>query len=105
MEIIFYETDQGVQPAREFMIKQSAKMRAKIVRTMELLEEKGVSLRMPHSENLGEGIYQLRAQTEGEKAILTNGFIKKTARTPKIELDKAKKYREEYLQRMNGNDV
>lgn len=99
------------------MIKQSTKMRAKIVRTIELLEEKGVSLRMPHSENLGEGIYQLRAQTEGEKArvlyffmvgdkaILTNGFIKKTARTPKSELDKAKKYREKYLQRMNGNDV
>lgn len=35
----------------------------------------------------------------GNKAILTNGFVKKTQKTPEAEKDKAKKYRAEYLSR------
>lgn len=34
-----------------------------------------------------------------EKIILTNGFIKKTQKTPKKEIDLAKKYRKEYIER------
>ncbi|MBQ5564448.1 MAG: type II toxin-antitoxin system RelE/ParE family toxin, partial [Clostridia bacterium] len=48
----------------------------------------------------------------GKKVILTNGFIKKTQKTPKREIDLAKKYRADYLEReqkkkqegSNGND-
>ena len=32
----------------------------------------------------------------GEKAILTNGFIKKTTKTPSAEIQLAKKYRDDY---------
>ena len=35
----------------------------------------------------------------GKKAILTNGFIKKTQKTPPGEIEKAKAYRKEYLSR------
>jgi phage-related protein len=75
------------------------------------LEDLGTGLRMPHSEYLGDSIFQLRVQTEGKKvrilyfflvgkqAILTNGFIKKTPRTPKNELELAKKYKLDYLTR------
>ena len=78
---------------------------------MELLEDLGTALRMPHSEYLGDSIFQLRAQAEGQKArilyffivgqqaILTNGFIKKTPQTPKNELELAKKYKLDYLTR------
>ena len=31
--------------------------------------------------------------------ILTNGFIKKTIKTPENEIEKAKKYRKDYIQR------
>ena len=33
------------------------------------------------------------------KIILTHGFIKKTQKTPRQEIDRAKKYREDYLTR------
>lgn len=33
------------------------------------------------------------------KIILTNGFIKKTQKTPKAEIALAKKYRKDYLNR------
>ena len=35
----------------------------------------------------------------GETIVLTNGFTKKTQKTPKTEIQKAKDYRNEYLNR------
>lgn len=39
-----------------------------------------------------------------EKIILTNGFVKKTQKTPKIELERAKNYRKDYLERCGKNE-
>ena len=66
---------------------------------------------MPYSEELENGIFELRAKVGsdisrvlyffvvGRKIILTNGFIKKTQKTPKSEIELAKKYRADYLSR------
>jgi len=35
----------------------------------------------------------------GNTAILTNGFIKKTQKTPPIEIERAKQYRADYMRR------
>ena len=35
----------------------------------------------------------------GKRIVLTNGFIKKTQKTPKSEIELAKKYRNEFLNR------
>ena len=111
----FYETAEGRRPAEEFILEQNPKIRAKIYYEIGLLERLGTNLRMPHSEYLGDGIFQVRAQTDGDKArvlyffmegneaILTNGFLKKTPRTPLNQLELAKKYRNEYLRR-NHNE-
>ena len=111
MNVNFYETVDGKIPALEFISSQNVKMRATIYRKVALLEEFGTALRMPHSENLGDGIFQLRAQSEGnaarvlyffmfgDEAILTNGFIKKTPKTPVSELELAKQYRADFLKR------
>ena len=110
-EVGFYETAEGRAPAEEFIRSQPTKMRAKILRALELLEEKRTALRMPHSEHLGEGIFQIRAKVGNDisrvlyffvienKVILTNGFVKKTQKTPSNEIALAKKYRADYLQR------
>lgn len=57
---------------------------------------------MPYSENIGDGIFELRSIVgnnitrvlyffmEGNTAILTNGFTKKTQKTPVGEIEKAK---------------
>jgi phage-related protein len=31
--------------------------------------------------------------------VVTNGFVKKTQKTPKAEIDKAKAFRKEYIER------
>ena len=41
----------------------------------------------------------------GRRIVLTNGFIKKTQKTPRDEIDKAKRYRADYLRReVDGNE-
>ena len=107
----FYEMASGECPAKEFIKTQGAKMRAKIYRVMSLLKSEGINLRMPHSEHLDDGIFQLRAQVGsditrvlyffviGRKIIVTNGFVKKTQETPPAEIELAKKYRADYLDR------
>ena len=110
-DIVFYDKSDGTEPAKEFILSLEPKMRAKLVRTIELLAVNGPDLRMPYSEHLTDGIFEVRAKVGsdisrvlyffviGRKIILTNGFIKKTQKTPVSEISLAKKYRQEYLQR------
>lgn len=110
-EIIFYEKADGSEPVKEFLLSVDIKMRAKLLKIMELLAENGTDLRMPYSEYLSDGIFEIRAKCGsdisrvlyffvfGRKIILTNGFIKKTQKTPKNEMELAKKYRSDFLRR------
>lgn len=110
-EVIFYEHPNGCEPAKEFILSLDKKMRAKILRTIKLLQENGYELREPYSKHLDEGIFELRAKVGsdisrvlyffivGRKIVLTSGFIKKTQKTPSSEIDRAKEYRKEYLNR------
>ena len=52
-------------------------MRAKMTRTIKLLE------------------------VNGNKAVLTHGFIKKTNKTPPSEIERAIQYRDEYMKQFN----
>lgn len=116
-EVIFYDKPDGTEPAKDFILSLDKKMRAKMLRTIELLAHNGTDLREPNSKSLGDGIFELRARVGsdisrvlyffivGHKVILTNGFIKKTQKTPPSEIDRAKRYRDDYLKRKeNKND-
>lgn len=111
MEIKFYEDEQENVPVREFLDSLDIKMRQKMLRSIQALQDMGISLRMPLSESLGDGIFELRAKIGsnisrvmyffiiGDSAVLTYGFIKKTQKTPARELEKAKKIRDDYKMR------
>ena len=60
-KIEFYEADSGNKPVEEFLDSLDVKMNAKMVRLLELLEEKGNELREPYSKHLEDGIFELRA--------------------------------------------
>lgn len=70
-----------------------------------------IRIREPYRKYLSDGIFELRAK-EGygitcvlyffyvdQHIILTNGFIKKTQKTPRREIERAKKYCTDYLRR------
>lgn len=111
MEVLYYEDDKERQPAREFIDGLDPKMKAKTFGRLLLLEEYGERLPMPFARHLEDGIYELRTPQGsnitrllyffflGNRAIVTNGFIKKTQRTPRKEIEKAKHYREDWRSR------
>ena len=61
-EIEFYSSEDGREPVAEFLDSLDSKMSAKLVGLMEILEEKGTELRMPYSEHLEDGIFELRCK-------------------------------------------
>lgn len=110
-DIDFYIKENGSCPVEQFLDSLDSKMRAKLLRTIELLQQNGNELREPYSKSLGDGIFELRVKQATDisrvlyffvvkhKIVLTNGFVKKTQRTPIKEIDLARKYKEDYLQR------
>ena len=107
-EVEYYRKSDGTYPAEEFILSQDIKMQTKLFRLLELLELKGNELREPFSKSLSDGIFEIRAIQGnnitrvlyffviGKKIILTNGFVKKTQKTPDSEIKLAKKYRADY---------
>lgn len=110
----FYEMDDGSKPAKEFMLSQDSKMKTKLFGLVDILEQYGNQLREPYSKPLGDGIFELRAKAGSDisrvlyffyyegRIILTNGFVKKTQKTPPSEIQKAKQYKKDFLER-NGD--
>ena len=110
-DIEFYTLPDGRKPVEEFLSSLSLKMRIKAIDSLDLLEEYGNQLRMPYSKALSDGIFELRIKFSGDisrifyffyvgnKIVVTNGFIKKTQKTPKTELEKAQKYKKDYERR------
>ena len=110
-QVEFYETEEGRIPTQEFLDSLEPKMNAKMVGLMEILEEKGFSLREPYTAPLEDGVFELRAvqgsniaralfffYIEG-RIVITHGFIKKTQKTPRPQIELAKKYRDDFLKR------
>lgn len=112
--INFFKKQDGSCPVEEFLDSLDNKMRAQILLAIALLETNGPQLREPYSKPLGDGIFEIRAKQgnnitrtlyffyDGKQIILTNGFVKKTQKTPSAEIQRAKKYRAEYL-RLKGD--
>lgn len=109
--IEFYTKENGEAPAMDFILSQSAKMQAKIRGKLERLAIEGNLLGDPDSKALSNGILELRIKlgsdsgrifyffVVGRKIILTNGFMKKSQETPSKELEKAVRYRADYMRR------
>ena len=108
---VFYDKPDGTEPAKDFLETLSAKMFAKMIRAIEVIEAGGTAVREPYSKHLTDGIFEVRAQIgsdisrvlffffTGKRFVLTHGFIKKTQKTPVSEIARAIKYRDEYLSR------
>ena len=112
----FYEKADGTIPIEDFLDSLNQKSMVRVYGLIGILEEYGNLLREPYSKYLNDGIFELRVQCGndrmrvlyffyyGKQIVITNGFIKKTKKTPKKEIELAKKYREDYLQRVRDID-
>jgi phage-related protein len=82
-------------------------IRASYARLTGLLMEFGLSLRMPHSKSMGDGLFELRPRglegtarvmyctKIGRRIVILHVFIKKTQKTPKRDLEIARRRQRE----------
>lgn len=110
-ELEYYTLPNGEKPVKQFLDSLDVRMRAKAFGSLEILEEFGNRLREPYSKPVGNGLFELRIQYAKDisrifyffrvnnKIILTNGFIKKSQKTPKRELERALQYKADYERR------
>lgn len=113
-QVEFYETEDGDTPVENFLNSLDIKMKNKLLMILSVLQEKGNTLREPYSKHLEDGIFEIRGKVGSDisrvlyffyhngKIIITNGFVKKTQKTPKREIETAKKYRKEYCERFGA---
>ncbi len=113
-EIDFYQDSQGNIPVQDFIWRQSAKVKTKILRYIDLLQDFGLSLGQPYIEKLaGSDVWELRIRhssnyyrilyfaSSGRRFVLLHAFLKKTAKTPKNELEIAQNRIFDYRARCN----
>jgi phage-related protein len=117
--IIVYATLDEREPVHEFITSLRSKLRAKAIWEIDLLAQYGLSLHEPYVKTIkGEkykGLWELRIQqgtdsarifyfmATGKDFVLLNGFLKKTNKTPKQELEKALGYMNDYIDRERGS--
>lgn len=97
------------------MTNLEPKLRAKVFHDIEILQEYGTQLKGPYMKSIKgkkyKDLYELRIKFSNDIArifyftyynqeiILLNGFIKKTMKIPKKELDRAKRYMDDFIRR------
>ncbi|HSW54447.1 MAG TPA: type II toxin-antitoxin system RelE/ParE family toxin [Ignavibacteriaceae bacterium] len=111
-EIIFYRTINNKSPVEEFLNSLSDKHAEKVLWVLRLIKQLD---RIPADylkklENTND-IWEVRASSGNNEfrllgfwyksnfIVLTNGFKKKTQKTPKLEIELAQKRKKEFLER------
>ena len=96
---VFFRTETGAEPVREWLKGLSRKDRLTIGEDIK-------AMGMPLCRSLGEGLWEVRTRLDdrvvrvffcvsGELMVLLHGFIKKSRRTPKDDLDLARRRKRE----------
>lgn len=107
--------ENGKIPVQDFLYSLEPKLRAKAFRDIELLKNLDCDLREPYVKTVkgekNKGLFELRVRFSNDIArifyftyhdnryILLHGFIKKKMKTPAKEIEKARKYMEDYKRR------
>jgi hypothetical protein len=102
-----FETEAGDKPAWSFIAGLEGRNRVEAVALVKLLEERGNTLRRPHSGALGEGLFELRGKEvrlfyvfrPGRVVVLLEGEIKKRDDIPKRTLARLRAYQREVARR------
>ena len=76
---------------------------ANLLHILEIIEESGPMIGKPYTSSMGKGLFEIRAKGKegigrslfctfkGKEIIILNSFIKKTQKTPRKEIELARK--------------
>ena len=97
---LFYQSESGKQPVRDWLMKLALADRKTIGADIKTVEF-GWPIGMPTCRAMGKGLYEVRSSLSSgriarvlfciydEQMVLLHGFIKKSPKTPKQDLDLA----------------
>lgn len=116
-EIVFYRTDSDHCPVEEFLDSLSGKPAQKVIWVLRLVQEldsvpSQYLKKLVNTANiwevrvqLGNNIFRLLGFFDNDSLIiLTNGFAKKTQKTPTQEIELAEQRKRDYLSRRQNNE-
>jgi len=111
-EVNFYKSRSGKSPINDFLDSLSGKQVQKITWVLEIIEESHIVPKQYFKKLINtDDIWEVRVISSsnifrllgffdgGNLVILTNGFVKKTQKTPKKEIKLAEKRKKDYLER------
>lgn len=120
MSLVFYKQKDGIKPAGKFINSLNTDLKAKVVRDLDLLEKYGFDLGMPYVRKIKgkkyEKLYELRSKFASDITrifyffetkdgiVVLSGYLKKSNKTDKKELDKALNYMNDYLERREKDE-
>jgi len=119
-QVEYVELENNKKPFEEFILSLSVKDRAKIFETIDYfleLKKNSLPIKESLSRHLEKGIFELRAflpdqiartlyfYQRGAKIIITHGFIKKTQKTPRREIERAIDLRNKYNERLEHDKL
>lgn len=101
LKVVFYQTETGHEPVREWLkslLKEEKKLIGEDIKTVQF----GWPIGMPVVRKLENGIWEIRTQLRNkisrvlitvyeQNIVLLHGFIKKSRKTPKEDLELARK--------------
>jgi phage-related protein len=110
LAVVFFQTDAGKEPVREWLKELSKEDRKSIGEDI-LAVQYAWPIGKPLVDSLGDGIWEVRSRLGNriartlfiivdEEIVLLHGFIKKEQKTPKSELDLARKRKKQYVQNL-----
>jgi phage-related protein len=68
-KIVFYESPSGKLLVQKFISSLSVIPQAKLLRKIDLHEEFGVRLSMPHARGMGSGLFELRVRSKTDVRV------------------------------------
>jgi len=107
----FFKNNNEVSPVEEFLDALSSKQAKKVAWVMQLLEDleevpTTYFKKLVNTNGIWEICIQIASNAirilgflDGDYFIATNGFVKKTQKTPSAEIELAEKRKKEYLMR------
>ena len=115
--VTFYRTSGGKCPIQEFLDFLPGKVAQKVTWVLSLLEDLEVVPSSYFKKLVGtEEIWECRVQfgsnayrifcffVDNSVVMLTHGFVKKSQKTPKSEIEKAEAYRRDFLKRRTKHE-
>jgi phage-related protein len=115
--VTFYKTVSGKCPIQDFLDSLSGKVAQKVTWVLSLLEDLDIIPSSYFKKLVGsEEIWECRIQfgsnayrifcffVDNSVVVLTHGFVKKSQKTPKSEIEKAEAYRRDFLRRRTKNE-